>query len=172
MANQRSSSLHAHTAVVLAIAAATRRQPSLRVLSQSEKGKNKGKAKNNQEQNGDESTQYPIETSRTYGDKEGRSSAQEFSRKWEQTIDINVEGVLYGVAAALPGFQRQGSGHFTSPPVHGGILRVQVCRERDHHVLRQEVGPPICTTVVLPGAIKIKLVHRSSTRRLPMRSQA
>lgn len=31
--------------------------------------------------------------------------------EWEQMIDVNIKGVLYGVAAALPVMLRQGSGH-------------------------------------------------------------
>ena len=30
----------------------------------------------------------------------------------EAMIDLNIKGVLYGMAAALPLFRRQGSGHF------------------------------------------------------------
>src|SRR5712675_1142340 len=33
---------------------------------------------------------------------------------WEQMIDVNVKGVLYGIAAALPVFRRQGFGHFVN----------------------------------------------------------
>lgn len=32
--------------------------------------------------------------------------------EWNRMIDINVKGVPYGIAAALPVFQSQGSGHF------------------------------------------------------------
>jgi NADP-dependent 3-hydroxy acid dehydrogenase YdfG len=32
--------------------------------------------------------------------------------EWDRMIDVNVRGVLYGIAAALPVFRRQGSGHF------------------------------------------------------------
>jgi NADP-dependent 3-hydroxy acid dehydrogenase YdfG len=31
---------------------------------------------------------------------------------WDDMIDINVKGVLYGIAAALPVFREQGYGHF------------------------------------------------------------
>jgi NADP-dependent 3-hydroxy acid dehydrogenase YdfG len=31
---------------------------------------------------------------------------------WEAMIDVNLRGVLYGIAAALPVFRNQGSGHF------------------------------------------------------------
>ena len=31
---------------------------------------------------------------------------------WETMVDVNIKGVLFGIAAALPVFRRQGSGHF------------------------------------------------------------
>jgi NADP-dependent 3-hydroxy acid dehydrogenase YdfG len=34
---------------------------------------------------------------------------------WEEMVDINIKGLLYG-AAALPIFRRQGFGHFVSIP--------------------------------------------------------
>ena len=30
---------------------------------------------------------------------------------WDAMIDVNLRGVLYGIAAALPVFRRQGTGH-------------------------------------------------------------
>src|SRR5882762_1570557 len=33
---------------------------------------------------------------------------------WENMIDINIKGVLYGIAAALPVFRAQGFGHFVN----------------------------------------------------------
>ena len=32
--------------------------------------------------------------------------------EWDRMIDINIKGVLYGIAAALPIFQKQERGHF------------------------------------------------------------
>ena len=32
--------------------------------------------------------------------------------EWDRMIDVNLKGVLYGIAAALPHMQRQKSGHF------------------------------------------------------------
>lgn len=31
---------------------------------------------------------------------------------WETMVDVNIKGVLFGIAAALPVFRKQGSGHF------------------------------------------------------------
>ncbi|QRR00235.1 SDR family oxidoreductase [Dyadobacter sandarakinus] len=40
---------------------------------------------------------------------------------WEQMIDVNLKGVLYGIAAALPVFQAQGSGHIINIISTAGI---------------------------------------------------
>jgi len=34
--------------------------------------------------------------------------------EWDRMIDVNLKGVLYGIAAALPVFERQKSGHFVN----------------------------------------------------------
>lgn len=41
--------------------------------------------------------------------------------EWDKMIDTNLKGVLYGIAAALPVFQRQGSGHFINVASVAGI---------------------------------------------------
>ncbi|MBC9031167.1 SDR family oxidoreductase [Sphingomonas sp. JC676] len=40
---------------------------------------------------------------------------------WEAMIDVNVKGLLYGIAAALPIFRRQGFGHFVNTISTAGI---------------------------------------------------
>jgi NADP-dependent 3-hydroxy acid dehydrogenase YdfG len=40
---------------------------------------------------------------------------------WEEMIDINLKGVLYGIAAALPVFRRQGFGYFVNVISTAGI---------------------------------------------------
>jgi NADP-dependent 3-hydroxy acid dehydrogenase YdfG len=34
--------------------------------------------------------------------------------EWERMVDVNIKGVLYGIAAALPRFQTQKSGHLVN----------------------------------------------------------
>jgi NADP-dependent 3-hydroxy acid dehydrogenase YdfG len=34
--------------------------------------------------------------------------------EWDKMIDVNLKGVLYGIAAALPIFKAQNSGHFVN----------------------------------------------------------
>ncbi|GAB3921980.1 SDR family oxidoreductase [Mucilaginibacter myungsuensis] len=40
---------------------------------------------------------------------------------WEQMIDVNLKGTLYGIAAALPIFKGQGSGHIVNVISTAGI---------------------------------------------------
>lgn len=87
--------------------------------------------------------------------------------EWKQAIDVNIKGVLWGIAAALSHFKQQKSGqlvnvssvagHTISP---GGAIysatkhSVRVISE----ALRQEVKPyGIRTTVISPGAVATEL---------------
>ena len=86
---------------------------------------------------------------------------------WNRTIDVNLKGVLYGIAAALPYMKQQKSGHFINvSSVAGHKVRpgsavyaatktaVLVLSEG----LRQEVKPyNIRTTVISPGAVATEL---------------
>jgi NADP-dependent 3-hydroxy acid dehydrogenase YdfG len=79
---------------------------------------------------------------------------------WEDMIDVNIKGVLYGIAAALPIFRSQGFGHFintASTAAHritpnmavyaGTKIAVRAISEG----LRQEAGDKLRVTVILPG---------------------
>lgn len=86
---------------------------------------------------------------------------------WERMIDVNIKGVLYGIAAALPHMQRQKSGHIINvSSVAGHKVRAggAVYSATKHAVralsegLRQEVKPwNIRTTVISPGAVATEL---------------
>ena len=91
--------------------------------------------------------------------------------EWDSMIDVNIKGVLYGIAAALPEFQKQKSGHFinlasvagfkVSPggAVYSGTkYAVRAISEG----LRQEVGKDIRTTILSPGLIDSELQLGSS----------
>ena len=41
--------------------------------------------------------------------------------EWDRMIDINIKGVLYGIAAALPLFQKQQGGHFINVASVAGL---------------------------------------------------
>jgi NADP-dependent 3-hydroxy acid dehydrogenase YdfG len=86
---------------------------------------------------------------------------------WNQMIDVNIKGVLYGIAAALPYMQQQKSGHVINvSSVAGHKIRPggAVYAATKHAVrviseaLRMEVKPyNIRTTVISPGAVDTEL---------------
>lgn len=86
---------------------------------------------------------------------------------WDRMIDVNIKGVLYGIAAALPHMQKQNAGHIINvSSVAGHKVRPgsAVYAATKHAVLviseglRQEVKPyQIRTTVISPGAIATEL---------------
>src|SRR5215469_6125267 len=86
---------------------------------------------------------------------------------WDRTIDINIKGVLYGIAAALPHMKEQKSGHIidvSSVAGHKVGPGFVVYAATKHAVrvisegLRQEVKPyNIRTTTISPGAVATEL---------------
>jgi NADP-dependent 3-hydroxy acid dehydrogenase YdfG len=92
--------------------------------------------------------------------------------EWDRTIDVNIKGVLYGIAAVLPRMQAQGSGHIINIASIAGIKVFTpigtVYSATKHAVraisegLRIESGPSIRVTTVSPGAVESELKHGSS----------
>jgi NADP-dependent 3-hydroxy acid dehydrogenase YdfG len=86
---------------------------------------------------------------------------------WDRTIDVNIKGVLYGIAAALPYMKQQKRGHIinvSSVAGHkvgpsGAVYSATKYAVRAlSEGLRQEVKPyNIRTTVVSPGAVATEL---------------
>ncbi|WP_240730792.1 SDR family oxidoreductase [Deinococcus sp. S9] len=87
--------------------------------------------------------------------------------EWDQMIDVNIKGVLYGIAAALPYMIAQQSGHIinvSSVAGHKVGPGSAVYAATKHAVralsegLRQEVKPyHLRTTVISPGAVATEL---------------
>lgn len=86
---------------------------------------------------------------------------------WDAMIDINLKGFLYGVAAALPIFRAQGSGHFVQTVSTSGLRIVPLqavyagtknAVRTIAEALRQEAGPNLRVTSVSPGMTKTELV--------------
>lgn len=90
------------------------------------------------------------------------------TEEWDAMIDLNVKGVLYGIASALPYFEKQGSGHFINIGSVAGVkvfspggtvysgtkFAVRAISEG----LRHEVFTKnIRTTVIEPGAVASEL---------------
>jgi NADP-dependent 3-hydroxy acid dehydrogenase YdfG len=79
---------------------------------------------------------------------------------WEEMIDVNLKGVLFGIAAALPVFRKQGFGHFiniASTAAHKVVATQSVYAGTKFAVraisegLRQEAGDKLRVTVISPG---------------------
>jgi NADP-dependent 3-hydroxy acid dehydrogenase YdfG len=82
---------------------------------------------------------------------------------WEEMIDVNIKGPLYGIAAALPVFRRQSFGHFVNTLSTAGItikptMAVYAGTKNAMRTiaegLRQEAGPNLRVTNISPGFIK------------------
>jgi NADP-dependent 3-hydroxy acid dehydrogenase YdfG len=86
---------------------------------------------------------------------------------WNRTIDVNINGVLYGIAAVLPYMKTQRSEHVINvSSVAGHLVRPgsAVYAATTHAVrvisegLRQEVKPyNIRSTIISPGAVATEL---------------
>jgi NADP-dependent 3-hydroxy acid dehydrogenase YdfG len=81
---------------------------------------------------------------------------------WEEMIDVNFKGVLYGIAAALPIFRQQGFGHFVNIISTAGlkVVPLQAVYGATKNAvrtltegLRQEAGDKLRVTGISPGFI-------------------
>lgn len=81
---------------------------------------------------------------------------------WDAMIDVNLRGTLYGIAAALPVFARQASGHVINVistagikmlPTMGVYAATKNAVRTVTEILRQEAGPHLRVTEVSPGMI-------------------
>ena len=79
---------------------------------------------------------------------------------WDAMIDVNLRGTLYGIAAALPVFQRQRCGHVINVvstsglrilPTMGVYAATKNAVRTVSEALRQEAGPHLRVTEVSPG---------------------
>ncbi|WP_299178015.1 SDR family oxidoreductase [uncultured Brevundimonas sp.] len=85
---------------------------------------------------------------------------------WDDMIDVNLRGTLYGIAAALPVFQRQQSGHIVNivstagiqmSPTMGVYAATKNAVRTVTEILRQESGPHLRVTEISPGMISTNL---------------
>lgn len=90
---------------------------------------------------------------------------------WDAMIDVNLRGVLYGIAAALPVFNRQESGHFVNVlstaglkivPSMGVYAATKNAMRAATEALRQEAGSHLRVTEVSPGFVDTDFADRIS----------
>jgi NADP-dependent 3-hydroxy acid dehydrogenase YdfG len=82
---------------------------------------------------------------------------------WEEMIDINLKGVLYGMAAAIPVFKQQQSGHIINiistsgikiVPMQGVYAGTKNAIRTIAEAFRQESNGNIRITGISPGFVK------------------
>lgn len=82
---------------------------------------------------------------------------------WEEMIDINLKGVLYGMAAAIPVFRQQQSGHIVNiistsgikiVPMQGVYAGTKNAVRTIAEAFRQESDGTIRITGISPGVVK------------------
>lgn len=97
---------------------------------------------------------------------------------WEEMIDVNIKGVLYGIAAALPVFRRQGAGHFVNILSTAGLKVLPTMAvyagtknavRTISEALRQEAGDKLRVSTISPGFVSTDLA--SSMTNQEIRSQ-
>src|SRR5205809_5871413 len=97
---------------------------------------------------------------------------------WEEMIDINLKGVLYGIAAALPVFRSQGFGHFVNVISTAGIQIMPTMAvyagtknavRTITEALRLEAGDNLRVTGISPGFVHTNLAD--STTNPEVKSQ-
>ena len=91
--------------------------------------------------------------------------------EWNRMIDVNIRGVLHGIAAALPVMQKQRSGQIINvasigayrvSPTAAVYCATKYAVRAISDGLRQEVGGDIRVTLVSPGVVESELAESIS----------
>ena len=86
--------------------------------------------------------------------------------EWDEMIDVNLRGVLYGIAASLPVFRNQNSGHIINiistagiriVPLQGVYAATKNAVRTISEALRQEAGSNLRVTGISPGFVNTNL---------------
>ncbi|MFF4263577.1 SDR family oxidoreductase [Streptomyces virginiae] len=88
--------------------------------------------------------------------------------EWDRMIDVNVRGVLHGIAAALPVMRAQGGGHFVNvasvgayevSPTAAVYCATKYAVRAISEGLRQESDGTVRVTLVSPGVTESELAE-------------
>ncbi|KGK28701.1 oxidoreductase [Cellulophaga sp. E6(2014)] len=94
---------------------------------------------------------------------------------WEKMIDVNLKGVLYGMAAAIPVFKQQNSGHIINiistsgikiVPMQGVYAATKNAVRTISEAFRQESDGAIRITGISPGFVKTGLVDEMENQEM------
>ncbi|MFI9487523.1 SDR family oxidoreductase [Promicromonospora sp. NPDC052451] len=91
--------------------------------------------------------------------------------EWDRMIDVNVRGLLHGIAAVLPHFRRQGGGHVVTVasigahevyPTSAVYSATKFAAWAVTEGLRMESDPSIRATTITPGTVETELADHIS----------
>lgn len=92
--------------------------------------------------------------------------------EWDRMIDVNIKGVLYGIAAALPQMRRQRAGHIINvasvaglkvfSPIGTVYSATKFAVRAISEGLRSEAGADIRVTIISPGAVESELKNSTT----------
>lgn len=94
---------------------------------------------------------------------------------WEKMIDVNLKGVLFGMAAAIPIFKEQKSGHIVNiistsgikiVPMQGVYAATKNAVRTLGEAFRQESDGTIRITGISPGFVKTGLVDEMENQEM------
>jgi len=101
---------------------------------------------------------------------------------WSSMIDVNLRGVLHGIAAAMPVFRRQGRGHFVTTVSTSGIKIVptqavyagtkNAVRTLLEGLRQESTDGVIRTTSISPGYVQTELVDSIADAEIRAQAQA
>ena len=95
--------------------------------------------------------------------------------EWNEMIDVNIKGVLHGIASALPVFLEQGSGHFINvastagfkvTPTMAVYAGTKSAVRAISDGLRQEAGSRFRVTIVSPGITNTNFANHMSSEAI------
>jgi NADP-dependent 3-hydroxy acid dehydrogenase YdfG len=101
--------------------------------------------------------------------------------EWNEMVDVNIKGVLHGIAAALPVFREQQAGHFvttastaafTVVPNMAVYAGTKVAVRSICEGLRQESNGVFRVTAVFPGFVHTEFAEASSNPEVRARISA
>lgn len=94
---------------------------------------------------------------------------------WEEMLDVNLKGTLYGIAAGLPIFRAQGFGQFVNVISTAGlrIVPLQAVYAGTKNAvrtisegLRQEAGDKLRVTIISPGFVQTNFAESMTNPEL------
>jgi NADP-dependent 3-hydroxy acid dehydrogenase YdfG len=100
---------------------------------------------------------------------------------WAEMIDVNLKGFLYGIAAALPVFRKQGFGHFVTIISTAGLTispTIAVYAGTKNAVrtisegLRQEAGDKLRVTCISPGFVNTDFADSMTNPEIRQKTMA